>query len=63
MEHAEEEGMMVRSWKLGYNDAAFQTWPGVMAPEDITPAQIAYWEDVLRRVTESEEFRKVGERN
>ena len=35
----------------------------MIAPKDITAAQIIYWEGVLRRVTESEEFRRIAERN
>lgn len=49
--------------ELGYENAAYVAWRGVIAPQSITPAQIAYWEGVLRRVTESEEFRKVAERH
>jgi putative tricarboxylic transport membrane protein len=39
------------------------SWRGMIAPRDITSAQVAFWENVLRRVVESEEFRKSAERN
>ena len=54
----------VPTWaELGYADATSQTWRSVIAPKDITAAQIVYWEGVLRRVTESEEFRRIAEQN
>jgi putative tricarboxylic transport membrane protein len=54
----------VPTWaELGYADATSQTWRSVIAPKDITAAQIVYWEGVLRRVTESEEFRRIAEKN
>jgi len=33
-----------------------------IAPKGITPAQIAYWEEVMRKVATSEEFRASAER-
>ncbi|MGZ8154704.1 MAG: tripartite tricarboxylate transporter substrate binding protein [Burkholderiales bacterium] len=47
----------------GYPNAAFVAWRGVLAPHGITPAQIAYWEGVMRRVAESDEMRTVAERH
>lgn len=35
----------------------------IFAPKGVTAEQVAYWEGVLRRVAESEEFRKAAERN
>ena len=34
----------------------------MIAPRNITPAQLAYWEGVLKRVTDTEEFRVVAEK-
>lgn len=54
----------VPTWtELGYKDAAIETWRAVIAPKGLTPAQIAYWETVLRRVTESAEFHAVAQKN
>jgi putative tricarboxylic transport membrane protein len=54
----------VPTWaEHGYEGAVFVAWRGMIAPQDITPAQIAYWENVMRRVTESEELRKIAERH
>ena len=48
--------------ELGYRQDACQTWRAVIAPRNITPAQLAYWEGVLKRVTDTEEFRVVAEK-
>lgn len=48
--------------ELGFRADASQTWRAVIAPRDITPAQLAYWEGVLKRVTDTEEFRATAER-
>lgn len=54
----------VPTWvELGYKDAATETWRAVIAPKGLTPAQIAFWEGVMRRVVESEEFRKIAEKH
>jgi putative tricarboxylic transport membrane protein len=53
----------VPTWaELGYK-ASSETWRAVIAPKGITPAQIAYWEGTLRKVTENEEFRRSVEKN
>ncbi len=49
--------------ELGHPAATSETWRAVLAPKGITPAQIAYWEDVLRKIASSEDFRKSAERN
>jgi putative tricarboxylic transport membrane protein len=54
----------VPSWgELGVENASAETWRCVIAPKDLTGAQVAFWEGALRKVTEHEEFRKAGERN
>jgi putative tricarboxylic transport membrane protein len=53
----------VPTWaELGYK-ASSETWRAVIAPKGITPAQIAYWEGTLRKVTENDEFRRSVEKN
>lgn len=53
----------VPTWtELGYK-ATSETWRAVIAPAGITPAQVAYWEEVMRKVADSEEFRKNAEKN
>lgn len=49
--------------ELGYKSGMYETWRAVIAPKGVTPLQVAFWEDVLRRVTQSEEFQKAAEKN
>jgi putative tricarboxylic transport membrane protein len=39
-----------------------ETWRAILAPKGITPAQIAYWEQVMYQIAASDEFRKSAER-
>ena len=41
----------------------WMTWATSIAPRDISAAQTAYWEDVMRKVMHSSEFKAVAERN
>ncbi|MGZ9079418.1 MAG: tripartite tricarboxylate transporter substrate binding protein [Burkholderiales bacterium] len=53
----------VPTWaELGYKNAEFISTRGVIAPKDLTPQQVAYWEDVLRRATQTEEFKQVADK-
>lgn len=61
-----KEGVLasVPTWpELGYKQGTYETWRAVIAPKDITPAQVAYWENVLRKVTESEEYKQAAEKH
>lgn len=52
----------VPTWQeLGYQSSG--SWKGVMAPKGITPAQIAFWEDVMRKTAQSDEIRQYAEKN
>jgi putative tricarboxylic transport membrane protein len=54
----------VPTWpELGYKDGTYETWRAIIAPRDITPAQVAYWEDVMRKVVQSEDFKKAADKN
>lgn len=54
----------VPTWpELGYKSGTYETWRAMIAPKDITSAQVAYWEDVLRKVVQSEDFKKAAEKN
>ncbi len=53
----------VPTWaEQGYKAATYETWRAILAPKGITPPQIAYWENVMREVASSEEFRRSAER-
>jgi putative tricarboxylic transport membrane protein len=53
----------VPTWpEQGYK-GVFENWRGVISAKDITPPQTAYWEGVLKRIVESDEFRQQAEKN
>ncbi|OGA45183.1 MAG: hypothetical protein A3F74_11745 [Betaproteobacteria bacterium RIFCSPLOWO2_12_FULL_62_58] len=52
----------VPTWReLGYQSSG--SWKGIVAPKGITPAQIAFWEDVMRKTAQSDEIRQYAEKN
>jgi putative tricarboxylic transport membrane protein len=52
----------VPTWQeLGYQSSG--SWKGVMAPKGITPQQIAFWEDVMRKASQSDEIVQYAEKN
>lgn len=54
----------VPTWpEQGYKNGTYETWRAIIAPRDITPAQTAYWEDVMRKVVQSDDFKKAAEKN
>ena len=48
----------VPTWREIGIDMTQSTWRTVMAPKGLTPAQIAYWENVFRQMAETEEWKK-----
>lgn len=53
----------VPTWKeLGVNSVN-EVWRGVAGPRGMTPAQIAFWDDVLSKATQSEDWRRELERS
>jgi putative tricarboxylic transport membrane protein len=48
--------------ELGYK-GVFENWRGVIGARGITAEQAAFWENVFRRVTSSDEFRNYAEQN
>ncbi|MGZ9064232.1 MAG: Bug family tripartite tricarboxylate transporter substrate binding protein [Burkholderiales bacterium] len=52
----------VPTWQeLGYQSSG--SWKGIMGPKGLTPAQIAFWEDVMRKTAASDEIRQYAEQN
>jgi len=52
----------VPTWQeLGYQSSG--SWKGIVAPKGLTPAQIAFWEDVMRKVAQSDEIHQYAEKN
>jgi len=53
----------VPTWKEQGVDVVFGGWRAVMAPKGLLPAQVAYWESVLRKATQVPEWRADLEKN
>jgi len=52
----------VPTWReLGFQSSG--SWKAIMAPKGITPAQIAFWEEVMRKSAASDEIRQYAEQN
>lgn len=51
------------TWKEQGIDLVYGSWRGIFAPSKITPAQLAYWEGVLRKVSENAEWKSDLEKN
>jgi putative tricarboxylic transport membrane protein len=48
--------------ELGYK-GVFENWRGVIGTKGMTADQISFWENVFRKVVESDEFRKLAQTN
>ena len=48
----------IPTWKEQGVDAAFSTWRGVSGPKDMSQAQFAYWENILAKLVQTEEWKK-----
>lgn len=47
----------VPTWKEQGVDLVFGGWRAIMGPKGLTPAQVGYWEEVLRKATQTEEWK------
>ena len=50
-------------WKELGADAVTSNWRAIVGPRGLPPPQIAYWENVLTRVVESDDWKKMLERD
>lgn len=46
--------------ELGYKNGTYQTWRAMIAPRGITAAQAAFWENVMRKVVGTEDFKEAA---
>ncbi len=53
----------VPTWKEQGVDVVFGAWRAVLAPKGLTPEQIAYWENLLRKATAAPEWKDDLEKN
>jgi putative tricarboxylic transport membrane protein len=48
----------VPTWKEQGLDVVFSSWRAIIGPRGMTPAQVAYWEETLQRLSKSKEWRE-----
>jgi len=48
----------VPTWREQGVNSVFSSWRGVIGPKGLSPAQIAYWEGVIGKVAQTEEWKK-----
>ncbi len=53
----------IPTWREQGYDAVVSNWRTIVGPRGMAPAQVAFWEDALRRFTESAEWKKEVEAN
>ena len=53
----------VPTWREQGYEAVVSNWRAMVGPRGMTPAQVGYWEQALRRFTESDEWKKELESN
>lgn len=53
----------IPTWREQGYDAVVSNWRTIVGPKGMTQAQIVFWEDALRRFTESPEWKKEVEAN
>ena len=53
----------VPTWKEQGVDLVWGGWRAIMGPKGLTPAQVAYWEGVLRKATQVPEWQSDLEKN
>lgn len=53
----------VPTWKEAGVDMAASGWRGLLGPKDLPPAQIAYWEELMRKITQTPEWKQDLEDN
>ncbi|MFQ3800735.1 tripartite tricarboxylate transporter substrate binding protein [Staphylococcus equorum] len=53
----------VPTWKEQGIDVVFPHWRGVMGPKDMTPEQIAYWDETMQDIVKSDRWQKIRKNN
>lgn len=48
----------VPTWREQGVNSVFSSWRGVIAPRGLSPAQIAFWENVIENVVQTDEWKK-----
>jgi len=53
----------IPTWREQGYDAIVSNWRTIVGPKGMTPAQVTFWEDALKRFTESAEWKKEADAN
>lgn len=53
----------VPTWRELGVDAVYGNWFGMLGPRNMTPAQIAYWDEVFLKLTRTDDWKRELERN
>ncbi|MGZ8156426.1 MAG: tripartite tricarboxylate transporter substrate binding protein [Burkholderiales bacterium] len=48
----------IPTWREQGRDVVTSQWRALIGPKGLTPAQVAFWDDVMRRVAETDEWKK-----
>jgi putative tricarboxylic transport membrane protein len=48
----------VPTWKEQEVDTTHEVWRGLVGPKGMSPAQVAFWDDVLGKAVKTDEWRK-----
>jgi len=51
-------GSDIPTWRELGVDLVYTPWRGVLAPKGLKPDQVAFWEDTIKKMTESEQWSK-----
>jgi putative tricarboxylic transport membrane protein len=54
---------VVPTWKEQGVDLVYGSWRSVVGPKGLTPEQVAFWENALRKVVETADWKAELERN
>ncbi len=49
----------IPTWKEQGIDVIFQHWKGIMGLKDMTEEEVAYWDDVIKRMVESDSWKGI----
>jgi putative tricarboxylic transport membrane protein len=55
-------GADIPTWRELGVDLVYTPWRGVVGPAGLKPDQIAFWEEKIKKMTESDEWKKVAEK-
>jgi putative tricarboxylic transport membrane protein len=53
----------VPTWREQGVDVVFSTWRGVIGPRALSRDQVAYWEEVITRIVQTDEWKREMDRN